>query len=72
MQAEDYILIHGKSVKILRTNDRFVFLDNGNRLTWDEAATYKVSSSGLGGPDLDGRAASKPVRQLGLFLMVGL
>lgn len=44
MQTGDYLLIDGISVKITRTNNRFVVLDSGHRLTYEEAKRFKCSS----------------------------
>jgi hypothetical protein len=45
MEAGDYILICGKPKRILRTNDRFVVVEGGLRLTLAEAERFKRSST---------------------------
>lgn len=44
MDAGDYLLISGVSVRILRVNDRFVVLDSGHKLPLAQAERYKCSS----------------------------
>ncbi len=46
MQAGDYLLVDGISVRIKRTSDRFVVLETGAQLTHDQAGKYKCSAEG--------------------------
>ncbi|MCJ2164638.1 MULTISPECIES: hypothetical protein [unclassified Pseudodesulfovibrio] len=45
MEAGDYLLMNGISVKIIRANDRFVVLDSGHSLTREQAQRFKHCSA---------------------------
>lgn len=69
MQAGDYLLMNGVSVRITRANDRFVVLDSGQQLTITEAERFKCSSQAEGDTYTDGRKVGRThiSNQLGLL-----
>lgn len=67
MEAGDYILICGKPKRILRTNDRFIVVDGGLRLTLAEAERFKRSSAPSPEPGPGQGGEGRPARQLALL-----
>jgi hypothetical protein len=67
MEAGDYILICGKPKMILRTNDRFIVVDGGLRLTLAEAERFKRSSAPSPEPGTGQGGKGRPARQLALL-----
>lgn len=67
MEAGDYILICGKPKRILRTNDRFVVVEGGLRLTLTEAERFKRSSAPSPEPSPGQGDEGRPARQMALL-----
>ncbi len=68
VEAGDYLLIEGISVKIRRCSDRFVYLETGGRLTREHAKQYKCSSEHMRSIVIKSRRVGKSFKscQIGL------
>lgn len=69
MEAGDYLLIDGISLKIKRVNDRFVYLETGVQLSREYAEQFKCSSERTSSVHLKSRQVGQThkAKQLGLL-----
>lgn len=69
MEAGDYLLINGNSLKIRRVSDRFVYFETGAQLTREQAGQFKCSSERMSSVHLKSRRVGQThkAKQLGLL-----